>query len=117
MPRDAPPDVSRSHHPRCVWRKRWILHVTAWANGEQAVLDYLARYVFRVALTNARIVGLDDETVTIQYKERRTGRSRTCRLSGHEFMRRSFNTCCRAASIRCVTSACGIPHNATTPPG
>ena len=56
-----------------VWRKRWILHVTAWGNGEQAVLDYLARYVFRVALTNARIVGLDDQTVTIQYKERKTG--------------------------------------------
>jgi len=71
-----------------VWRKRWILHVTAWGNGEQTVLDYLARYVFRVALTNARIVGLDDETVKIQYKERKTGRSRTCRLSGHEFMRR-----------------------------
>jgi hypothetical protein len=74
--------------PDAVWRTRWILHVTAWGNGEQAVLDYLARYVFRVALTNARIVGLDDETVTIQYKERKTGRSRTCRLSGHEFMRR-----------------------------
>jgi hypothetical protein len=74
--------------PDAVWRKRWILHVTAWGNGEQAVLDYLARYVFRVALTNARIVSLDDETVTIQYKERKTGRSRTCRLSGHEFMRR-----------------------------
>ena len=70
------------------WRTRWILHVTAWGNGEQAVLDYLARYVFRVALTNARIVGLDDQTVTIQYKERKTGRRRTCRLSGHEFMRR-----------------------------
>ncbi|MGB8587057.1 MAG: IS91 family transposase [Pseudolabrys sp.] len=74
--------------PDAVWRKRWILHVTAWGNGEQAVLDYLARYVFRVALTNARIVSLDDETVTIQYKERKTGRSRACRLSGHEFMRR-----------------------------
>jgi hypothetical protein len=74
--------------PDAVWRKRWILHVTTWGNGEQAVLDYLARYVFRVALTNARIVGLDDETVTIQYKERKTGRPRTCRLSGHEFMRR-----------------------------
>src|SRR5208283_3463807 len=74
--------------PDAVWRKRWILHVTAWGNGEQAVLDYLARYVFRVALTNARIVSLDDEAVTIQYKERKTGRSRTCRLSGHEFMRR-----------------------------
>ena len=53
-----------------------------------APLDYLARYVFRVALTNARIVGLDDRTVTIQYKERKTGRRRTCRLSGDEFMRR-----------------------------
>jgi hypothetical protein len=74
--------------PDAAWRKCWILHVTAWGNGEQAVLDYLARYVFRVALTNARIVGLDDETVTIQFKERKTGRSRSCRLSGHEFLRR-----------------------------
>ena len=74
--------------PDAVWQVPWILHVTAWGNGEQAVLDYLARYVFRIALTNARIVGLDDETVTIQYKDRKTGHARTCRLSGDEFMRR-----------------------------
>jgi hypothetical protein len=74
--------------PEAVWRVPWILHVTAWGNGEQAVLDYLARYVFRVALTNARIIGLDNETVTIQYKDRKTGGARTCRLSGEEFMRR-----------------------------
>jgi len=74
--------------PDAVWRIPWILHVTAWGTGEQAVLDYLARYVFRVALTNARIVDLDDQTVTIQYKRRKTGRPRTCRLSGDEFMRR-----------------------------
>jgi len=74
--------------PEAVWCRPWILHVTAWGNGEQAVLDYLARYVFRIALTNARIVGLDEETVTIQYKDRKTGGARTCRLSGEEFMRR-----------------------------
>jgi hypothetical protein len=74
--------------PDAVWRAPWILHVTAWGNGEKAVLEYLARYVFRIALTNARIVGLDDETVTIQYRDRKTGRLRTCRLSGEEFMRR-----------------------------
>jgi hypothetical protein len=79
------PDLSI---PDAVWRKRWIVHVTAWGNGEQAVLGYLARYVFRVALTNARILGLDEQSVTIQYKERKTGRSRACRLSGHEFIRR-----------------------------
>ena len=74
--------------PDAVWSKRWILHVTAWGEGEQAVIEYLARYVFRIALTNARIVDLDDETVTIKYRERKTGRRRTCRLSGDEFMRR-----------------------------
>ncbi|MEA2772144.1 MAG: hypothetical protein QOD93_5106 [Acetobacteraceae bacterium] len=74
--------------PEAVWHRPWILHVTAWGKGEQAVLDYLARYVFRIALTNARIVELDDETVTIQYKQRKTGQARTCRLSGDEFMRR-----------------------------
>jgi hypothetical protein len=74
--------------PEAVWRLPWILHVTAWENGEQAVLDYLARYVFRIALTNARIIGLDDDGVTIQYKDRKTGQARTCRLRGEEFMRR-----------------------------
>ena len=74
--------------PEAVWDRPWILHVTAWGNSEQAVLDYLARSVFRIALTNARIVGLDDQTVTIQYKHRKSGCARTCRLSGEEFMRR-----------------------------
>jgi hypothetical protein len=74
--------------PDTVWRTPWILHVTAWGSGERAVLDYLARYVFRIALTNTRIVGLDQQTVSIRYNERKTGRPRTCRLSGNEFMRR-----------------------------
>src|SRR3954465_6003077 len=46
--------------PDAVWHKSWILHVSARGKGEQAVLDYLARDVCRVALTNGRIVGLDD---------------------------------------------------------
>jgi Putative transposase/Transposase zinc-binding domain len=74
--------------PDAVWHQPWILHVSTWGNGEQAVIDYLARYVFRVALTNACIVDLDGQTVTIQYKDRKTGCRRTCRLSGDEFMRR-----------------------------
>jgi hypothetical protein len=52
------------------------------------VLRYLARYVFRVAITEARIVGLGDMGVTIRHKHRKSGRWRTSRLDGHEFMRR-----------------------------
>jgi len=52
------------------------------------VLDYLARYVFRVAITNARIADLDNADVTIRYKQRKSARWRACRIAGDEFMRR-----------------------------
>jgi hypothetical protein len=71
-----------------VWRTPWIVHATAWGRGEQAVLDYLARYVFRIAITKSRIVSLDDQGVTIRHKVRKSNRWRTTRLGGHEFMRR-----------------------------
>ncbi len=76
--------------PRTVWTKPWVVHCTPWGDGEQAVLDYLARYVFRTAITNSRIIALDDHGVTFKVKPRdgSTEKSRTCRLTGPEFMRR-----------------------------
>jgi Putative transposase/Transposase zinc-binding domain len=85
MLRRKRPDLAISD---AAWRTPWILHVTSWGTGEQAVLDYLARYIFRIALTNTRILCLDQQTVTIQCRERKTGRHQTCHLSGGEFMRR-----------------------------
>lgn len=74
--------------PDAVWRKPWVVHCTAWGEGSEAVLEYLARYVYRVAITNSRIVGLDETGVTIRHKERASGRWLHTRLLGHEFMRR-----------------------------
>jgi hypothetical protein len=74
--------------PAGAWRKPWVVHITPWGAGEQAVLDYLARYTFRIALTNRRLVDLDEHTVAFQYTDRPTGSRRICRVSGHEFMRR-----------------------------
>lgn len=74
--------------PKAAWRISWVIHLTPWGAGERAVLDYLARYVFRVALTNARIVGLDDHTVSFRYKDRKSDHWRICQLNGQEFMRR-----------------------------
>jgi hypothetical protein len=44
-----------------------------WGEEDEAVLRYLARYVFRVAITNNRIVGLDDNSATIRYKQAQVG--------------------------------------------
>jgi hypothetical protein len=74
--------------PAAAWKKPWIVHIAPWGEGADAVLRYLARYVHRVAITNARILAFDADAVTIRYKERKSSRWRTCRLSGHEFMRR-----------------------------
>jgi hypothetical protein len=74
--------------PAAAWRKPWIVYCTRWGQGEQAVLDYLARYVFRAALTNGRILAVDDEAVTLRYKKRKSNRWRSCRIAGQEFMRR-----------------------------
>lgn len=74
--------------PATVWRTPWVVHVTPWGTGEQAVLDYLARYAFRIALTDRRIVALDEKTVTFQYRGREAGRPRRCQVSSHEFLRR-----------------------------
>jgi len=76
--------------PKAAWQKPWVVHCTAWGEGDEAVLRYLARYVFRVAITNSRIVGLDDNGVTIRHKDRKSMQWRTTCLNGHEFMRRFY---------------------------
>lgn len=74
--------------PQSAWRQEWVVHCVVWGNGERAVLDYLARYAFRIAITNRRILAMDGQTVSFRHKDRKQRRWRTSRLSGQEFMRR-----------------------------
>jgi hypothetical protein len=55
------------------------------------VLAYLARYTHRVAISNSRLVALDERGVTFRYKDYRCSgqaRYRTMTLSADEFIRR-----------------------------
>ena len=79
------PDAALPPH---VWQIPWVVHITPWGNGQRAALDYLARYAFRIAITNNRILALDDATVTYRYNDRAADRQRTETVSGHEFIRR-----------------------------
>jgi hypothetical protein len=74
--------------PREVWKRDWVADCRLWGQGEHAVLDYLARYVFRVAVTNRRIVAMDAQSVSFRWKDRDAGCWRTCRVAGPEFIRR-----------------------------
>jgi hypothetical protein len=70
-----------------VWRQNWVVHCKAVGCGQQA-LKYLAPYIFRVAISNRRILKLEDERVTFRYRATDTGQERLCTLAAEEFIRR-----------------------------
>ena len=70
------------------WRREWVSFCKHYGYGNDAVLNYLSRYVFRTAISNARILGMDDTHVTFRWKDRSTDTWRTLRLPGVEFLRR-----------------------------
>ena len=73
-------------------RKKWFLYVKPPPSaGPEAVLAYLARYTHRVAISNSRLLSLDERGVTFRYKDyRRNGqaRFRTMTIAPDEFIRR-----------------------------
>src|SRR5277367_6541726 len=71
-----------------VWRKEWVSFCKHYGHGNDAVLTYLSRYVFRTAITNARILDMDQTHVTFRWKDRTADAWRTERLPGVEFLRR-----------------------------
>jgi len=72
-------------------KKNWFVYAKPPFAGPEAVLAYLARYTHRVAISNSRLIVLDERGVTFRYKDyRRNGqaRYRTMTLSANEFIRR-----------------------------
>lgn len=70
-----------------VWRKDWVVHSQPVGSGE-AAFKYLAPYIFRVALSNRRILSLEDGQVTFSYKDSATEQTRCSTISAEEFIRR-----------------------------
>ena len=70
-----------------VWQQDWVVHSQAVGDG-RASLKYLAPYVFRVALSDRRIVSCDGGTVTFSYRKSGSRRWRRMTLPATEFIRR-----------------------------
>jgi predicted RNA-binding Zn-ribbon protein involved in translation (DUF1610 family) len=70
-----------------VWQKDWVVHCEPVGSGQEA-FRYLAPYIFRVAISNNRILQLEESNVTFQYKESATAQTRYCTVSAKEFIRR-----------------------------
>jgi hypothetical protein len=70
-----------------VWKQPWVVHSQAVGDG-RASLKYLAPYVFRVAISDRRIVSSEDGQVTFTYRKSGTSHWRKMTLGAMEFIRR-----------------------------
>jgi predicted Zn-ribbon and HTH transcriptional regulator len=70
-------------------QKSWVVYAKKPFGSPQTVLDYLGRYTHRVALSNERILSVQNGQVTLSYRDRKDGnRKTTLPLNAQEFIRR-----------------------------
>jgi hypothetical protein len=75
--------------PALLWsrEKKWVVHAQPAGEGEK-VLEYLGRYVFRVAISNSRLESLQDGQVTFRYRDSRTQQLKRVTLPAADFLQR-----------------------------
>ncbi len=76
-----------SQIPASVWSQAWVVHCQPVGSGQRA-LKYLAPYIFRVAISNQRLIQMSDGFVTFRYRPSGSQQQKLCTLSAHEFIRR-----------------------------
>jgi hypothetical protein len=73
--------------PKQVWTQPWVVHCQHAGSGEK-VLEYLGRYLFRVAISNSRLQAFDHGQVTFGYRDNRTQQPRQVTLPAEQFIDR-----------------------------
>ncbi len=67
----------------------WVVYAKPPFAGPQRVLDYVGRYTHRVAISNNRLLDIQQDQVTFQWKDyRHNHRQKTMTLTAEEFIRR-----------------------------
>ena len=67
----------------------WIVYAKRPFGGPDQVIEYLGRYTHKIAISNHRITGFDDQTVQFTYKDyRQSGTKKEMVLAAVEFIRR-----------------------------
>lgn len=74
---------------RALYQQDWVVYSQPPSAGAEVVLKYLARYTYRVAFSNSRLVQVANREVTFSYKDyRRRGKPKDMTLAAGEFCRR-----------------------------
>lgn len=71
------------------WESEWVVYCKEPFRDAAGVIGYLGRYTHRTAISNARILAVDGESVTFEWRDYRDGnRVKAMALAADEFIRR-----------------------------
>ena len=71
------------------YQKQWVTDIRESFAGAETVMHYLGRYTHRIAISNSRILQMDEKTVTFKVKNyKKDGKWKELTLDGEEFIRR-----------------------------
>ncbi|HSF29041.1 MAG TPA: transposase [Candidatus Tectomicrobia bacterium] len=73
--RQERPDVTT---PESVWTRGWVVYSKPTMQAAEPVLQYLGPYLHRSALTNSRLLSLEDGQVCFRYQDAQDQRWSSC---------------------------------------
>jgi len=89
LPRDpAVTTLARRQRLQALRRHDWVVYAKTPLAGPAAVLDYLARYTHRTAISNERLVAIAGDKVLLRVRADNTGGKRTIAMDGVQFIGR-----------------------------
>jgi len=68
--------------------KKWVVYSRAQLQHSETIINYLARYTYRIAISNSRLLRVDESEVTFRWKDYTDGRHKIMTVAGDEFLRR-----------------------------
>ena len=87
--RHEDPELGSCISSQELWRQDWVVYAKKPFAGPRRVLEYLARYTHRVALTNNRLLSLRDGIVRLRWRDyAHGGKKKVLRLSATDLLGR-----------------------------
>lgn len=72
-----------------LFNSNWVVYAKRPFGGPQQVIEYLGRYTHKIAISNHRIIAINDDTVSFTYKDyRQQGHKKGMTINSVEFIRR-----------------------------
>lgn len=73
---------------RELYQTNWVVYAKEPFAGPEQVVEYLGRYTHKVAISNHRLLNLDESGVRFRYRDYRDDQQKEMTLDGAEFLRR-----------------------------